>query len=212
MDEQKKRRISLSDLAGIALCIILIPIIAVNLVLIVNSFLSPEKLPGVFGVKPAVVLSGSMEPAIQTGDLILIRQTDTALLREGDVVCYLASGKAVTHRIVSIATGEDGRPRYITQGDANNTADRLAVTEAQVQGVWKGFRIGGLGSFILFMQTSAGMVLFLVCPLLLFFIWDFSRHYRMKKAETDYTAQLEEELAALKQAAENRREQSSHNN
>lgn len=120
------------------MCVVFVPIIVVNLILIVNSYRNPDELPGVFGVKPAVVLSGSMEPAIETGDLILLRDTDPLALEKGDVICYLSSGKAVTHRIVGITAGEDGRPRYVTQGDANNAEDRLPVTPDQVQGIWLG--------------------------------------------------------------------------
>lgn len=202
-----KKKPTLSGIVGVVLCIIFIPIIIINLTLIINSYIHPEELPGVFGVKPAIVLSGSMEPTIQTGDLIFIHNTDTQELQEGDVICYLASGTAVTHRIVGTAAGEDSRPRYITRGDANDTQDRLPVAPDQVQGIWKGGRIGGLGSFILFMQTTTGMIIFIVCPLLLFFIWDIWRRHRLDKAESARTAQLEAELEALKAGSD---KESSH--
>lgn len=193
-----KKKPTLSGIVGVVLCIIFIPIIIMNLTLIINSYITPDELPGVFGIKPAIVLSGSMEPTIRTGDLIFIHNTDTQGLKEGDVICYLTSGSAVTHRIAGITRGDDGRPRYVTRGDANNAEDRLPVTPEQVQGIWKGGRIGGLGNFILFMQTTTGMIIFIVCPLLLFFVWDIWRRHRLDKAEADRTAQLEAELAALK--------------
>lgn len=93
---------------------------------------------------------------IRVGDMIFIHNTDTALLKEGDVICYLSSGKAITHRIAGVTAGEEGEVRYVTRGDANNTEDRLPVTADQIQGIWKGGRIGGLGSMILFMQTTTG--------------------------------------------------------
>ena len=195
---QEKKRISLSSVIGILLCIIFVPVILINVILIVGSYINPDQLPGVFGVKPAVVLSGSMDPTIQTGDLIFIHSIEPATLQTGDVICYLSSGKAVTHRIVSVTTGEDGLPRYITQGDANNAADRLAVSADQVQGVWRGGRVGGLGNAILFMQTTTGMILFILCPLLLFLLWDIWRRHRLDKAEKAHTARLEAELADLK--------------
>ena len=202
MNNEKKARIVPSAVVGIVLCVLFIPIILINLTLIVGSYIHPDELPGVFGVKPVVVLSGSMEPAIKTGDFILIRDTDPTSLQEGDVVCYLSSGTAVTHRIKSITAGEDGTLRFITQGDNNNAADQLSVAVDQVQGVWNGTRIGGLGNFILFMQTPIGMVLFIICPLLLFVLWDVWHRRRMDKAEADRTAALEAELAALKSGAE----------
>lgn len=195
----RARGISASGIVGLVLCIVFVPVILVNAALIAGSFLHPDELPGVFGVKPAVVLSGSMEPTIQTGDLIAVTDCDPTALHEGDVVCYLSSGKAITHRIASVTTGEDGQLRYVTQGDANNAADRLPVTIDQVQGVWSGMRLPGVGNAILFMQTPAGMVLFIVCPLALFFAWDVWRRRRLDKAEEARTAQLERELAALRE-------------
>lgn len=195
----RARGISASGIVGLVLCIVFVPVILVNAALIAGSFLHPDELPGVFGVKPAVVLSGSMEPTIQTGDLITVTDCDPTALHEGDVVCYLSSGKAITHRIASVTTGEDGQLRYVTQGDANNAADRLPVTVDQVQGVWSGMRLPGVGNAILFMQTPAGMVLFIVCPLALFFAWDVWRRHRLGKAEEARTAQLERELAALRE-------------
>lgn len=195
----KAKRVTASGVLGVVLCVVFIPAILINLVIIVGGLLHPDELPGVLGIKPAVVLSGSMDPTIEAGDLIFVSGCDPEQLREGDVVCYLSSGKAITHRIVSVTEGEDGRVRYVTQGDANNTEDRLAVTADQVQGVWSGARVPGLGNAILFMQTPGGMILFIVCPLALFFAWDVWRRRRLDKAEEARTAQLERELAAFRQ-------------
>lgn len=188
------------------MCIIFIPVIIINLILIVSSYTNPDEIPGVFGVKPAVVLSGSMEPTIQAGDLIFIRETDPNKLQKDDVICYLSSGKAITHRIADITTGEDGRLQFVTRGDANNAEDQLPVTADQVQGIWKGGRIGGLGNFILFMQSTTGMILFIVCPLLLFFLWDIWHRRRLDKAENARTKELEAELNALRAGKETEKE------
>ncbi|MCH1981799.1 signal peptidase I [Ruminococcus sp. OA3] len=200
--EKKKKKITPAAVAGIVLCVIFIPIIIINLVLIISSYINPGELPGVFGIKPAVVLSGSMEPDIKPGDLIFIHDIGAEDLKKDDVICYLLSGKAVTHRIVDITTGENGKIQYITQGDANNAVDQAAVDEQQVQGVWKGGRVGGMGDVILFMQSTIGMILFIICPLLLFFLWDIWRRHRMDKEESARTAELEAELAALKSGKE----------
>lgn len=194
----KKNKLPLSAMTGTILCILLVPIILMNIILITRTYLNPDKLPGIFGVKPAIVLSGSMEPEIHTGDLIFIHETEPSALRKGDVICYLTSGKAVTHRIMDITAGEDGLPRYVTQGDANNTADRLAVTDGQIEGIWRGGRIGGLGNVILFIQTPVGMILFIFCPLLLFILWDIRQRRRLDKADAARTARLEAELEELR--------------
>ena len=183
---EKKKRISFRSILNVLLCAILIPIILINLVLILRGYLHPEELPGIFGIKPAVVLSGSMEPTIKIGDLILVHSVDSA------------SGKAVTHRILEITQDAEGRIQYVTQGDANNVRDDQAVRPEQIQGIYKGERFSGLGQAILFMQSTQGMVLFILCPLFLFLIWDLWRRRQLDQAEVKRTAELEAELAALK--------------
>ncbi|MCC8027079.1 MAG: signal peptidase I [Clostridium sp.] len=193
---EKKRRISLQDVLGAVLCILFIPIIILNVILIVSNYMHPGEMPEAFGVKPAVVLSGSMEPEIMTGDLIFLHRADTADLKEGDVICYLLSGKAVTHRIIKVTQDSGGQERYITRGDANNVEDRQPVSPDQVQGIWKGGRIGGLGNLFIHMQTPGGMLLFVLCPLMIFIIWELWLRRRADRAEKLRNVQQREKLEA----------------
>jgi signal peptidase len=71
------------------------------------------------GVTPYVVLSGSMEPTIETGSLCLINSRvkyDT--LKKDDVIAFKINNTMVTHRLVNI--NEDG---FTTKGDHNNEED-----------------------------------------------------------------------------------------
>lgn len=106
--------------------------------------------------------------------------------------------EGVTHRILEITQDAEGRIQYVTQGDANNVRDDQAVRPEQIQGIYKGERFSGLGQAILFMQSTQGMVLFILCPLFLFLIWDLWRRRQLDQAEAKRTAELEAELAALK--------------
>ena len=101
----RDRKISVRSVMGGILCVIFIPVIFINLTLIISTYTKPGEMPGVFGIKPVIVLSGSMEPVIQTGDMIFLHSTDPARLQTGDVICYLDSGQAITHRIVGIREG-----------------------------------------------------------------------------------------------------------
>lgn len=199
---QKRKKISIQTILGAILCVIFIPVIILNVILIGGSYLHPDEMPGALGVKPVIVLSGSMEPEIKTGDLIFLHNVDTAELQKGDVICYLTSGKAVTHRIIEVTHGEDGSLRYITQGDANNVEDRLPVSADQVQGIWKGGRIAGLGKTIMSMQTPMGTIVSILCPILLLVIWDILLRRKADRDEMLHNAQqraeLEAELEALK--------------
>ena len=90
---RERKKIVPGDIIGLLMCVVFVPIIVVNLILIVNSYRNPDELPGAFGVKPAVVLSGSMEPAIETGDLILLRDTDPLGERGCNLLPVLRKGR-----------------------------------------------------------------------------------------------------------------------
>ena len=91
-------------------------IVGVNLYTINASKIAGNPVPMPFGVGSAVVLSGSMEPSISVGDLLIVSKQES--YEVGDVIVFQDGKIAVTHRIVSISENE-----VITRGDANNTDD-----------------------------------------------------------------------------------------
>ena len=196
--EQKNtgRQWKAGAVASIVLCVVLIPIILMNVVMIAGTYLNPDHLPGLFGIKPAIVLSGSMSPVFEPDALIFVRETDPQSLKAGDIICYLQSGTAVTHRIEEV-TIQDGQTRFITKGDANNTADRLPVAPEQVEGIYIG-KIDGLGGFAMFMQSPAGMIVFIALPVALYLVWDILRSRAAGRKEKARAEALEAELAELK--------------
>lgn len=110
----------------ISLLVLVSLIIGLNMYTINASRIAGDALPMPFGVGAAVVLSGSMEPELSVGDLLIVAQRKN--YHVGDVVVYQDGTLAVTHRIVSIT--DDA---VITQGDANNTPDR-PITMKQLKG------------------------------------------------------------------------------
>ena len=89
-------------------------------------------IPGNFDVK--IVLSGSMEPAIPTGSLVVIKPSDT--YHVGDVITFggsLKNNVPTTHRIVKVRA-ESGEKVFITKGDANAHEDSKEVREKDIVG------------------------------------------------------------------------------
>lgn len=181
---------------GIALCVVFVPLLLINVTLIVKSYTSPDKVPDFFGYKPFIVLSGSMEPSIMTGDMVFVKETDPDSLEVGDVIAYKSGSAVVTHRIVEVKS-ENGETRYVTQGDANNAADQGLVKPADVEGIYQR-RVAGAGNLAMFMQTTTGMILFVVCPLVLFVLWDVIRRQLESRKEMSRTKELEMELERLR--------------
>ena len=181
---------------GIALCVVFVPLLLINVTLIVKSYTSPDKVPDFLGYKPFIVLSGSMEPSIMTGDMVFVKETDPDSLKVGDVIAYKSGSAVVTHRIVEVKS-ENGETRYVTQGDANNAADQGLVKPADVEGIYQR-RVAGAGNLAMFMQTTTGMILFVVCPLVLFVLWGVIRRQLESRKEVSRTKELEMELERLR--------------
>lgn len=181
---------------GGLLCVVFIPILLINVTLIVKSYIHPDQVPDFMGYKPFIVLSGSMEPGIMTGDMVLVKNTDAGNLQAGDVIAYKSGEAVITHRIIDVTT-ENGEVRYVTQGDANDSADQTTVRPTDVEGVYQ-TRIPGMGNAAMFMQTTTGMIIFVVCPLLLFIVWDIIRRKLQGQKEVSRARELELELERLK--------------
>lgn len=110
----------------------------------------------IFGVRPLVVTSGSMEPEISTGALTFARSVDATDLRVGDVVSVREeSGARVTHRIESVHA-DDGLVRLTLRGDANEAADAQAYEISRADRVL--FSVDGLGYALDWLRSSAGLV------------------------------------------------------
>lgn len=83
-----------------------------------------------------VVLSGSMEPAIETGDVILVSKTPIENVEIGDVVTFRAHASTdttYTHRVVDVNHDERGTV-LTTKGDANENPDPMGVNDEMLIG------------------------------------------------------------------------------
>lgn len=97
-------------------------------------------VPAVTGSTALTVLTSSMQPALPAGTLVVVRPTDPADIEPGMVLTYqIRSGEPelVTHRVTQRLRTADGEYVFVTQGDANPTADADPVKQVQVRGtVW----------------------------------------------------------------------------
>ena len=185
---------------GTVLCIILIPILVINCILIVKSFTS-EEVPSVAGALPLIVLTDSMYPMIESGDLIICHTAEPEEIAVGDVIAFFdpaGNGSSiVTHRVIEV-TEQNGAPAWRTKGDNNNTEDRLAVPADKLVAVYEGSRLAGFGNVALFMQTTPGLILCVVCPILLLVGYDMIRRRQYEKANQKDTDALMAELEELR--------------
>jgi signal peptidase len=197
--EQKKQRAL--TITGIVLCLLLLPILIVNVTLIVKSYINTDEVPSIGGISPLIVLTDSMLPKISSGDLIITKQIDPADVKVGDVISFFDpagnGSSVVTHRVIEIVT-ENGETKWRTRGDNNNTEDRVAVPFDNLVGIWTGTRIGGAGSVAMFLQTTPGLIVCIGCPLALLVGYDVLRRRKYDKAKQEDTDALLKELEALR--------------
>ena len=96
-------------------------------------------VPAVTGSSTFTITGRSMEPTIPLGSLIVTRPVAADEVRIGDVVTYqLESGRpeVATHRVIGMVFADDGT-RFVTQGDANDSADAEPLVAEQIRGtVW----------------------------------------------------------------------------
>ena len=139
-----------------------------------------------FGNKALIVRSGSMSPAIKTGDLIVIKAQTT--YRNGDIIAFKDSTKppvTITHRIIGQQT-KDGQIFYKTRGDANNTEDFNFVPKSNIIGK-ADFGIKGIGKIFAFTKTKAGFFAFVIGPALLVILFELVniiKEVKKSKAKT----------------------------
>ena len=156
------------------LIVFLSVVLLLNLYLFAAQMIFKNQLPKLLGMAQIIVVSGSMEPAIQVGDMLVIREQDR--YQHGDIITYRSGQNLITHRVISV----DGTD-LVTQGDANNVADE-PITLSQVEG--KMFlRIPGLGRAILLLKTPAGILVALISGFVLVAISIIAD--RKKKPEQD---------------------------
>ena len=191
----------LLTIIGTILCIILIPILVVNLTLIAKSYINEDEVPSFGGFMPMIVLTDSMYPYIESGDLIICHTAEAEEIQVGDVISFFdpaGNGTSiVTHRVIEIVS-EDGAIKFRTRGDNNNTEDKALVPADNLVGIYKEIRIAGAGNVAMFLQTTAGLIVCVVCPLVLLVGYDLLRRRKVDKVRQKDTDALLAELEALR--------------
>lgn len=88
---------------------------------------------GVFPIYPSVIATGSMEPMIMPGDVILVQKADGNKVKLDDVIQFKRDNMLISHRIIEIVEKENVKG-YRTKGDNNSCADAELVKPEQVKG------------------------------------------------------------------------------
>lgn len=120
------------------------------------------------------VVTGSMEPTIATGELLLCRNAGIESIAVGEIVCYRTemsriNDAVITHRVVELGTDQNGNRYLVTQGDANLVADTHPVQGEDLIGrvVWYSGKESVFNDVLSFLTSEIGFLTCIVLPVLL---------------------------------------------
>ena len=192
---KKREQLGIGTVIKIIFFIIAIPLLIIACIIMYKANKYPNRVPDVFGIKPMIVLSGSMETSIHTGDLVFVKMVDANTLREDDVIAFRNESDTVTtHRIIEIVM-QNGQKYFKTKGDANNSEDANLVAMDDVEGIYIG-RIAKVGNFLMFMQQPIGLIIVLLVILVVGLIWLYIVNKRderkFAKEDEQYRKEFEE--------------------
>jgi len=163
--------------------VVFIAIIAI--LLIVSAF------PITGNFKIMTVLSGSMEPGIKIGSVVVVKPTDNYKI--GDIITFGEMTKTktpTTHRIYEMKVVGD-QPVYITKGDANNTPDAREIQKRDVLGKVL-FDIPYFGFAVDFAKKPLGFSLIIIVPAALIIIDEIKKIFGEIKKKKNKNAKLED--------------------
>ncbi|HIZ84477.1 MAG TPA: signal peptidase I [Firmicutes bacterium] len=182
--------------------LILLFAIAVMIFTVISVNTVGKEDASLFGYKPYIVLSDSMQDTFEVGDMVISKSVDVSTLEPGDIITFSSidranRGETVTHKIREITTYE-GEPAFVTYGTTTGVDDAYPVPFANVTGQYQ-FRLPGMGYFFEFLRTPAGYVTLILIPFLLLILLQAVRFFKLMG---QYRREQREELAAEKAAVE----------
>lgn len=180
---------------GTIIIIALVLLLLFDVIIVIKSKTNPDKVPGIFGYKPFIVLSGSMMSKIEVGDLVFVKETDATTLKENDIIAFKDDENLVTtHRIINVIN-ENGEISFETKGDSNNVKDEKRVYPKDIEGIYV-FKIEKLGKFILYLQEPQGfsimMLAILIIGAIMFMMDNRKASKEGKKLDEEYLKEFEE--------------------
>ncbi|MFW6298249.1 MAG: signal peptidase I [Bacillota bacterium] len=133
--------------------------------------LAPQRTVDIFGFKPYVVLTESMEPRIEADDVVIVKKTEADALKEGDIITFLVdinddgADNVVTHYVHSIeTTGSNSleiRTRRHFEDEDAISPDDWVITEEDILGEHL-FTIPNIGIAVRFLQSPFGIAALIV--------------------------------------------------
>lgn len=182
----KRRKIFnlIKRLLAISIAVILIPIIIYCILLIFQTSVLNKDMPTIFGKEVFIMVSESMEPEINVGDIVILEKYDNQELKIGNIISYKYNEEIITHRIIGIIEIQD-KIIYKTKGDNNLQNDEISIEKSDIIGVYSN-KIPALGSIFLLLRSEIVIIAIFVLIVLIY-------EYNVKKEVTENKRRLKRE-------------------
>lgn len=226
-EERVRARPSVGSIVGTVLlavlCVILIPLLAVNITLIVKGALYPDELTDVFNIAPVAIdnsyMEGEGEGCFNEGALVFIKTFDSdeerQAVEQGDVVAFRwldddGSVNFTVYRILGVTRDEETGLITSVSVRADNVPEGegtapIPVEIGDVVGILNG-SVDHLGAFAMFLMQPLGVLLFVGVPVVIYVVVDIIRitihNRKVRKAESDELRDKDEEIARLRALVE----------
>jgi signal peptidase len=135
-------------------------------IVIIFAFIAISSKFSIGGFKLLVVKSGSMEPSIKTGSMVIDKNFDNYNIN--DIITFKNSenpNETTTHRIVNIEL-QGSSKLFETKGDANDASDSDKTTQSNVLGKVI-LTVPYFGYAVTFARTLPGLIIFIIIPALI---------------------------------------------
>ena len=149
-------------------------IFAVLLCLWVTIQVASKGYVNLFGYSLFRVVTGSMEPTIPVGSILICKQIGMDEVQVGDIICFRAQesaifGQMMTHRVTGVFSSATGGLMFETRGDANLVTDVFMVSQKNFVGkvTWYTGTNSVLSSVLSFFSNKVGFLACIVIPILL---------------------------------------------
>ncbi|MDD4795465.1 MAG: signal peptidase I [Bacilli bacterium] len=106
---------------------------------------------GAFSIKPSVILTASMRPSLNKGDIVIIKSCDINNITDGTIIRYEHDNYNIIHRVIKTNINQNGIELTV-KGDNNIKEDKEKVTSNNLTGCYL-FKIKYLGYPSLFIYN-----------------------------------------------------------
>lgn len=159
----KRRKRKMSKIKKVLIAVVyitLLPLFVYNISLIAQAIINPNKTPSFLGIKTYVIISGSMMPELEIGDIVVVKEVQEKELQKGDIISFRQGHNVVTHRISEIIV-TDNKVQYKTKGDNNNIEDIEAISKDEIEGKVIN-KIPAIGNIVLLLKNKTLIIVIVI--------------------------------------------------